>query len=62
LLSHLTKYISGGKIAERLALTKAKGGWFPRLERLVEALKLCAFEKHVIVSLIRTVISPPKVN
>ena len=39
-------------------MTKAKGGWYPRLERLVEALKLSPFEKHVIVSLIRTVIAP----
>lgn len=46
------------KIFSRLALCKSKGIWYPRLERLTEALELSSFEKNIILTLISTVVTP----
>jgi hypothetical protein len=47
------------KITQRLALTKEKGGWFPRFERLASTLALSPFERLCIIHVIGNVISPP---
>jgi hypothetical protein len=48
-----------GKIAQRLDLTRSKGGWFPRLERLSTSLNLSHFEKLSVIHLISGIVSPP---
>lgn len=60
-LTHNTA--TSGKIRTRLSNTKAKAGsWFPRLERLTEALTLSTFEKFVVLALIATVIAPNAIS
>eukprot|EP00762_Andalucia_godoyi_P000819 ANDGO_03790.mRNA.1 Cell division control protein 48 len=46
------------KIENRLKLTKERGRWMPRLERLATSKKLSDFEKNVLVVLIYAVMNP----
>jgi hypothetical protein len=46
------------KLALRLRLSKKEKGMSPRLEQLCEALKLCQFERFVILDLIRMIVKP----
>jgi SpoVK/Ycf46/Vps4 family AAA+-type ATPase len=48
------------KCEKRMTLTRAAGGWLPRLERMAESRNLCAFEKNVLLALIAAVIQPDK--
>jgi len=50
------------RIDQRLALTKQKGGWMPRMERLATALNLTHFEKNIIITMIGTAIAPSTVS